>query len=291
MNTASAILNKSLSSTESDTKENSVIERFQRQHQSSNRKRFWRRVLLNLIGVLLFLAAWEAVPFVFPEMNPALFPPPSKVAQTAWPMVVSGELFQHISASLLRAAGGFALALVAGIAAGFLTARIEALQYLSDPLLHGFRSVPSLAVVPLAVLWFGIGEAPKVLLIGWAAFFPIWITTFIGIRDTNIVYLRSAASLGAGKWLTLFLVTLPAALPFILAGVRQAISISLIVLVAAELSGATSGIAYMMSLGHQLFQVEVMFIGLMLLGFFGFLADRIFVLLTRRLFPWYHTAS
>lgn len=291
MSTASASIHSTSPAVEDKANESGTLERFQKQHLAASRKRFWRRTLLSILGIALFLGAWESVPLVFTEMNPALFPPPSKVVQVAWPMILSGELFQHILASLLRAAGGILLALVLGIAAGFLTARIETLQYLSDPLLHGFRSVPSLAVVPLAVLWFGIGELPKVLLIAWAAFFPIWITTFIGVRDTNIVYLRSAASLGAGRWLTLFLVTLPGALPFILAGVRQAISISLIVLVAAELSGATKGIAYMMSLGHQLFQVEVMFIGLMLLGFFGFVADRVFVLVTRRLFPWYHTAS
>lgn len=269
----------------------SIAHRFQQAQRRQARAGRRRRLLLNLAGILLFLAAWEAVPHLFSWMNPALFPPPSRVLQAALPLIASGELAQHIVASLTRAAAGFCIALVLGIAAGIVTARIEILHHLSEPVLHGFRSVPSLAVVPLAVLWFGIGELPKIALIAWGAFFPVWITTFIGVRDTNIVYLRSAAALGASRARTLFQVILPAALPFILAGVRQAIAVSLIVLVAAELSGSTRGIAYMMSLGHQLFQVEIMFIGLVLLGLFGFLADRLFVWAAKRLFPWYQSAS
>jgi len=103
------------------------------------------------------------------------------------------------------------------------------------------------------------------------------------------IYLRPAACLGAPRLKTMLLVVLPAALPMILAGLRQAIAVSLIVLVAAELSGATLGVAHMMSLGYQLFKVDVMFIGLFVLGALGFLADRTFVWLTARLFPWYLT--
>lgn len=269
----------------------SLAEAFQRNSERQEQHARRWRIALNLLGVVLFLLAWEAIPYVFDWINPALFPPPTKVLEAAIPLIKSGELFGHIGMSLLRAISGFLIALVVGISVGVLTARIPALQYVSEPVLHGFRSVPSLAVVPLAVLWFGIGETPKVALIAWGAFFPIWITTFIGVRDTNVVYLRSAASLGAGRVQQLFEVILPAALPFILAGVRQAIAVSLVVLVAAELSGATQGIAYMMSLGHQLFQVEIMFIGLVLLGVFGFLADRLFLLVTRKLFPWYKTTG
>ena len=128
----------------------------------------------------------------------------------------------------------------------------------------GFRSIPTIAMVPLCILWFGIGEAAKLAIVTWGAFFPIWITTHIGVRDVHVVYLRSAACLGAGRFATLFLIVLPAALPFILSGLRQAIAVSLIVLVAAELSGASDGIAYMMSQGHQLFRVDIMFVGLAL---------------------------
>ena len=179
-------------------------------------------------------------------------------------MLLSGEIPLNILASLRRAGAGFSVALVTGIAAGVLTARIRIAEYLTEPLLHGLRSVPVIALVPLSVLWLGIGEGAKIALVAIGAFFPIWIATFIGVRDVHIVYLRSAACLGAGRFSTMLWVVLPAALPFILAGLRQSIAVSLIVLVAAELSGATAGVAYMMSMGHQLFRVDIMFIGLLL---------------------------
>lgn len=258
--------------------------------QSQRRRRlrlFLTRVALNVCGVALFLLLWESVPWLFPTMNKVLFPTPSVVFSTFWPMLLSGEIAINIGVSVRRAATGFVLAGFIGVAAGVFTARSRIAEYLTEPLLHGFRSVPVIALVPLSVLWFGIGEGAKIALVATGAFFPIWIATFIGVRDVNLIYLRSAACLGAGKLATMFLVVLPAALPLILAGLRQAMAISLIVLVAAELSGATSGVAYMMSMGHQLFRVDIMFIGLMLLGTLGFVFDRLFVWLTRRLFPWY----
>jgi ABC-type nitrate/sulfonate/bicarbonate transport system permease component len=268
-----------------------VAAAFRLAYRSQRRRQMVLRLAFNLIGVLCFLAAWEAIPQVVPWINKVLFPPPTKVVGTLWPMILSGEIAHNVIVSLGRAGAGFLIATVLGIAAGVMTARLRVLQHLTEPLLHGFRAIPVIALVPVSVLWFGIGETAKIVLVATGAFFPIWIATFIGVRDVHIVYLRSAACLGAGRIATMFWVILPAALPFILAGLRQAMAISLIVLVAAELSGATAGVAYMMSMGHQLFRVDVMFIGLLLLGTLGFLFDRLFVLLTQRLFPWYTTVS
>jgi ABC-type nitrate/sulfonate/bicarbonate transport system permease component len=268
-----------------------VAAAFRLAYRSQRRRQMVLRLAFNLIGILCFLGAWEAIPRVVPWINKVLFPPPTKVAATLWPMILSGEIANNVIVSLGRAGAGFLIATVLGIAAGVLTARLRVLQHLTEPLLHGFRAIPVIALVPISVLWFGIGETAKIALVATGAFFPIWIATFIGVRDVHIVYLRSAACLGAGRIATMFWVILPAALPFILAGLRQAMAISLIVLVAAELSGATAGVAYMMSMGHQLFRVDVMFIGLLLLGTLGFVFDRVFVSLTQRLFPWYTTAN
>lgn len=261
--------------------------RFLAQHRRRKRFEVLTRLLLNVLGVALFLGVWEALPRLVPGINTTLFPPPSAVLAAFVPMLLSGEIAQNIAISLRRAGTGFAIATVLGIAAGALTARVTVLHNVSEPILHGLRSIPVIALVPISVLWLGIGETAKVALVACGAFFPIWIATFIGVRDVHDVYLRSAACLGAGRLSTMLWVILPAALPLILAGLRQAIAISLIVLVAAELAGATAGVAYMMSMGHQLFRVDVMFIGLLLLGGLGFLADRLFVAVVRRLFPWY----
>jgi ABC-type nitrate/sulfonate/bicarbonate transport system permease component len=267
----------------------------ERQFAARLRAEKWResltQILLNVIGVAIFLLLWEALPRVVPGMNIQMFPPPSVVLQTAWPMIVSGELLHNIAVSVGRAAAGFVIASAIAVVVGAAMARMRIVRQLTEPLLHGFRSIPVIALVPLAVLWFGIGETSKIALIVCGAFFPVWISTFIGVRDVHPVYLRSAACLGAPPLQRMLLVILPAALPMILTGLRQAIAVSLIVLVAAELSGATSGIAHMMSLGYQLFKVDVMFIGLFILGALGFIADRSFVWLTGRLFPWYVSAT
>lgn len=260
-------------------------------HQAARRRSVRSTVLLNVLGVLLLILVWEAIPRLGLVVNPVLFPPPSAVFATAVPMILSGEIPKNILVSLQRAGIGFALASVLGIAVGLLTARAKVARDLSEPLLHGFRSLPVIALVPISVLWLGIGENAKVALITLGAFFPIWIATFIGVRDIHPIYLRSAACLGAGRMQTLLLVVLPAALPMILAGMRQSIAISLIVLVAAELAGATAGVAYMMSMGHQLFRVDIMFAGLFLLAAMGFAADRLFVALCKRLFPWYRPSA
>lgn len=244
-------------------------------------------VAFNILGIVLFLIAWEILPRIVPGVNILMFPPPSRVFDTLIPLLVSGELISNVLISLRRAFLGFALAAILGVVAGLLTARLRILQNLSDPILHGFRSIPVIALVPLSLIWFGIGEGSKVALITWGAFFPIWIAAFIGVRDVHPVYLRSAASLGAGPIQTMVFVILPSALPLILAGLRQALAIALIVLVAAEISGARGGIAYMIAISHQVFRVDIMFVGLAVLGALGFLLDRLFVIATRKLFPWY----
>lgn len=255
--------------------------------RSEKRRHRLSLISLNLLGIVLFLIAWELLPRVVPNVNILMFPPPSSVVGELIPLITSGELASNIFISLQRAMAGFALATVLGIAAGLLTARIRPLQHITDPVLQGFRSIPVIALVPLSLIWFGIGEASKIALITWGAFFPIWIATFIGVRDVHPVYLRSAASLGAGPLQAMIYVILPSALPLILAGLRQALAIALIVLVAAEIAGARGGVAYMVAISHQLFRVDIMFIGLAVLGALGFLLDRIFVAVTRKLFPWY----
>ena len=262
-------------------------EQFLRDLKAQRRWQTIRQLSFNVLGIILFLAAWEATPHVIPWMNRLLFPPPSDVVGTLRELLASGELVENIRVSLTRVMYGFLIATVLGVLAGLLTGRIRILQYLSDPILHGMRSIPAIALVPLSLLWFGIGEPSKVALIAWGAFFPIWLNTYTGVRDVPPVLVRSAASLGAARFQTMFMVILPASLPFILVGLRQGIGIALIVLVAAELAGASSGVGFMIATSHQLFRVDIMFIGIATLGFLGYVVDRLFTLLQGYLFPWY----
>lgn len=263
-------------------------ERYLRDERQKKRRARVRQVLLGAAGLLAFLAIWEIAPRVVPGVNPKMFPPPSQVVGVLGQMAApGGEIWPHVGASLWRALWGFLLGASLGVAAGVLTGRSTALRQFSDPVLHGLRAIPAIAIVPLAIVWFGLGDLSKVMLIAWGSFFPVWINTFIGVRDVPAVYLRSAATLGAGRRAVLLQVALPAALPFVFAGLRQATAVSFVVLVAAELVGAEQGLGFLISFAHLVFRVDIMFVGLLFLGAIGFLADQAFAWLLQRLFPWY----
>ena len=131
---------------------------FRNSYNTARRRRVILRVGLNMFGVLLFLAFWEAIPRLVPSINKILFPPPSTVFSTFWPMLLSGEIPLNILASLRRAGAGFAIALVTGIAAGVFTARMRVAEYLTEPILHGFRSVPVIALVQTESLKLAVDQ-------------------------------------------------------------------------------------------------------------------------------------
>jgi len=260
--------------------------------RQKRRTRHWsavgRQSLLGVLGCLIFLAVWEVGPRLIPGINLNMFPPPSRVAGVFAEMTWgTGEIWPHIAASLQRALWGFLLGSSLGVIAGVLTGHFATLRHLSDPVLHGLRAIPSIAIVPLAIVWFGLGDLSKVMLIAWGAFFPVWINTFFGVRDVSPAYLRSAASLGTRPIAIALQVALPAALPFVFAGLRQATSVSFVVLVAAELVGSEKGLGYLISFAHLVFRVDIMFVGLIYLGAVGFVADQLFAWLLHRMFPWY----
>ena len=245
---------------------------------------------LGIVGTTAFFLAWEGI-VRLELINSAFLPAPSFVASTAYDLIISGELVRHLAASIWRAILGFSFGSIIGILLGIATALLPAFRHMSDPLLQMFRAIPSIAFVPLAVFWFGIGETSKVFLIVWGVFFPVWVNTFLGVRDVNPLILRAAATLGANGWRLLWNVVLPSALPLILAGLRISLAVSLVLLVAAELSGAISGVGYFIQMSAQVFRVDQMFVGLLTLGVMGFCADLIFVRVVQHLFPWYGAES
>lgn len=245
-----------------------------------------RSVLLGSLGALAFFGGWEALSRSG-IVNPVMLPAPSLVVQSGADLLASGELARHLAASLWRAALGFVSGTLLAIALGIAMARSSGLYAFINPLVQMFRAIPSLAFVPIAIFWFGIGEASKIFLVAWGVFFPVWVNTYIGVRDTSPLLLRAGASLGAGGWRLLAFVVLPAALPLILAGLRVGLSIALVVLVAAELAGAAFGVGYLIQMSQSVFRLDQMFVGLVVLGMMGYLADALFERAVRALLPWY----
>lgn len=244
----------------------------------------------GVLGLAFFFGAWEIVSDVG-FVDPVMVPAPSTILRAALALMRSGDLARHLLASLLRAGLGFLLGGSLALVLGIGMARSARLDATFNPLMQMLRAIPSLAFVPLAIFWFGIGEGSKVFLIAWGVFFPVWVNTYLGVRNTSPLLQRAAASLGATHWRMLVFLTLPAALPFIIAGVRVSLSIALVVLVAAELTGANYGIGYLIQMSQQIFRVDNMFVGLASLGVLGFAADHLFDRAIRALLPWYGAES
>ena len=189
--------------------------------------RFSRNTAAGIIGTFVFFAAWEGLSRSG-LVNSVMLPAPSTIVQSGWSLIVDGELPRHLGASLLRAAVGFVVGSVLAVLTGVAMAQLPLLHGTINPLVQMFRAVPSLAFVPLAIFWFGIGEASKIFLIAWGVFFPVWVNTYIGVRDTSPLLGRAAASLGARGWRNFAYVVIPGALPFIIAGLRVSLSVALV---------------------------------------------------------------
>ena len=242
--------------------------------------------LRGVAGTVSFLLLWEAIArsgFV----DATMLPPVTAVVNATVQLFLSGALIKHITVSVQRALLGFGIGSLFGVVLGVATARVTLFRDLTEPIIQMFRAIPSIAFVPVAIFWFGLGETSKLFLIAWGVFFPVWVNTFLGVRDVNPLVLRAAMSLGASGRQLLYHVVLPAAMPFVLAGLRISLSVGFVCLVAAEISGAVFGVGYLIQLSQMVYRVDQMFVGLIFLGLLGFLADRLFVLVVGKLFPWY----
>jgi NitT/TauT family transport system permease protein/sulfonate transport system permease protein len=245
-----------------------------------------RNIVAGALGTVGFFAIWEAISRSG-LVNNIMLPTPTTIVLSGWELLASGELLRHLGASLWRSLLGFVVGSVLAIVVGVAMAQLPLLNATINPLVQMFRAIPALAFVPLAIFWFGIGELSKVFLIAWGVFFPVWVNTYLGVRDTNPLLGRAAASLGARGWRKFAFVVIPGALPFIIAGLRVSLSVALVLLVASELAGAAFGVGYLIQMSQQVFRVDYMFVGLIVLGIMGVVADFLFEGAVRRLLPWY----
>jgi ABC-type nitrate/sulfonate/bicarbonate transport system permease component len=242
----------------------------------------WRR-LLSPLGVLLL---WELAARAH-WIDVRLIPAPGTIFAELGRLTLSGDLPRALLVSLYRVAAGFAIAAAIGVAIGALMARSAVAETILDPLVELLRPVSPLAIFPLAILWFGIAEASKIFIIALACSFPIILNTYAGVRGIDVALFRAARSLGAGPAEIFRTVVLPGSLPQIFTGLRLAWGIALIVIIAAEMIGATRGIGYMVLEAQQTFRVERVFAGIFVIGALGFVTDLAFRRLQRLLLPWH----
>ena len=252
-----------------------------------------RALTLQLGAVAAFLVLWSllaGVVVLLELFNPIFLPGPWLVLGALAELAAKGQLWIHLTATLERVAIGFgtgaALGVGLGLAAGYLTP----VRNVVEPLVELLRPVPPLAVLPLFIVWVGIGEPSKIGFITYATFFPIFLTTVTGVRQIDPVLLRAARSLGA-RGLPLFTrVILPAALPDVLTGLRLGVALAFFVIVISEFIGAEHGLGYLINDGRNFFLVPQMLGAAVVLGLLGYAGNALVRLVERRVMRWQHPA-
>ena len=241
-------------------------------------------------GVLLIF--WQIASTYL--ISPHLVPPPGQVLRTAVPMLTTAEIPRHTVASVARVAVGFSLGSALGILLGVLMGRIRWVHDLLDPVIEFFRFLSPTAMIPIAVIWFGIGENSKYFLIFWGTFFIVLINAIHGVMGTPWARLRAAECLGATRLQIFTLIVLPSAVPSVVTGMRVALASSYLSIIPAEILAADSGLGFLLQQSSLLIQTNRVFVVLAVFGILGYLSDRAFRVATERGLSRYleaHTAA
>jgi ABC-type nitrate/sulfonate/bicarbonate transport system permease component len=242
-------------------------------------------------SVLAFLALWSLAGGLVEAtrpFNPLFLPAPWVVIGALLELARKGQLWVHVAATLERVAVGFAAGAVLALALGLLAGQVRFVRNVVEPVIELLRPIPPLAVLPLFIVWVGIGEASKVGFITYATFFPMFVTTVHGVTQIDARLLRAAQSLGARPRQLFLRVILPAALPDVLTGLRLGVALSFFVIVISEFVGAENGLGYLINDGRNFFLVPQMLGAAVLLGLLGYAGNALVRVLERRVLRWQH---
>lgn len=231
------------------------------------------RLALPLVAFVVLVAAWQVVSWlgVFP---PTLLPPPVAVAGGVWELWRQGVLLEHIGTSLYRFAAGYSLAVALGIPLGLITGWYWRLEVALDPFIQVFRPISPIAWIPLATLWFGIGDRPAIFIIFLASFFPVFLSSVAAVKNVDPLLLRVARNFGATEGQLLLKVVLPAVFPYIAVGLHMALGAAWIFLVAGEMIGLRSGLGYLIVDGRNQVRYDLVLASMLLIGTLGWAIDR-----------------
>jgi len=244
---------------------------------SARRKRVIREVRrFGSIPVSLGFAliVWQLLSSTV--FDPFLIPPPTRVFAALIPMAATGELLHHTALSLSRVLVGFVTGSIAAIFLGLLMGRMKMLEDLFDPIIEFLRFLSPTAMIPIAVIWFGIGEAPKYFLIFWGTFFIVLINTVAGVLKTPKARQDAALCLGASKEQIFRLIVFPSAIQHIVTGMRVALASAFVSIIPAELIAAGGGLGYLLQSSSLLLQTDRIFVALVTISAVGFATDRLF---------------
>jgi ABC-type nitrate/sulfonate/bicarbonate transport system permease component len=244
-----------------------------------------RERLLYLISPIGLIALWQCL-IMLGIGDRRFIPAPTDIAQRFATLLASGELEWHVAVTLYRVLAGYVIGAVPAVAVGLLMAMFKPVRILFDPLIAALFPIPKIALMPLLLLAFGLGDASKVALVAIAVFFPVVVNTYVGAANIERIYWDVAKNYGASQAVLFSRVVFFGALPTMFAGLRIALAVSFIVLVASEFVATKSGIGYLIWNSWELLQVDVMFVGIVTIGVLGLVTSVLFAEIERKAIPW-----
>jgi len=253
----------------------------QRRHRARQVPRWVRR----LAGPFLLLVAWQLLSTTGVVDDRSLAAPWT-VLQAGRELAATGELFEHLFVSLRRAAIGLAIGVSTGVVLAVIAGLFRLGEDIVDSAVQVLRAVPVLGLLPLIIIWFGIGEAPKIALVAIGTAFPVYINTYAGIRGVDVKLIEAATTFGVGRRELVRRVILPGAVPNFLVGLRYALTGAWLIMIIAEQINAKSGLGYLVNEARTWFRTDIIVLCLVLYGILGLLSDSIVRLLERRLLVW-----
>ena len=250
---------------------------------------FARRLTPWLLPAAI-LVAWE-LSSRYGLLSVRILPEPAAVLAAFWKLLRSGELGHHVAVSTARAFSALAVGGGLGLLLGLLTGTWQRAEALLDTTLQMLRNIPALALIPLVILWFGIDETAKLVLVAVGVFFPVYLNTFHGIRNVDRDLIEMARSYGLNNWQLYRQVILPGALPSILVGLRFSLGLMWVLLIVAETLSAEAGIGYLTMNAREFLQTDIVLVGILLYAVLGKLADVVARALERAWLPWHRGYS
>ncbi|WP_096189828.1 ABC transporter permease [Evansella halocellulosilytica] len=245
----------------------------------------WGTFSLSLLIPTLLILIWEGGTR-FDFIDSRLLPAPSTIVQTIWSMGVDGSLWQHTGITLYRIFWGFLWGTAVAVVFGSVIGMFKTAETMFDPIIQALRAIPSLAWVPLFILWLGIGEGSKVTLIAVGVFFPVYLNVIGGIQSVDRKLIEVGKAYGLTTFQLIRRIILPASLPSFFVGLRSGLGLGWMFVVAAELMGASQGLGYLLVLGQNTLQPEVILASILLFAILGKLTDAVLKKLQIRALHW-----
>jgi ABC-type nitrate/sulfonate/bicarbonate transport system permease component len=249
-----------------------------------------KEIVRGCVSILAGLAIWELLARLLLE-NELLIPPPSSVARTFWKLTVTGQLNKHLAATLIEFAYGFTIASIVGVALGYFMGMYKRFDEIMDPWIATLYSIPIIAVVPLIIIWFGIGMTSKVIVVFKITVVAIILNTAAGIKNLDPVWLELAKSLRLNGWQTTYKIRVPGALPYIITGMRLGVGRALLGVIVAELMASNAGLGYLLRDSSETWDSPKLFVTVFLLAAMGLVSFNLIKRFERRVAPWRQSAE